>query len=360
MSTGGISSFGFGDEASEADVADFESETAGGNGHADDSKPRDDHSDDAGWDQTTDVKSIEGAGKEPDDDEGGDKGTGVRKDGQGDDDKAKDKAKEPDKKDGDGDDDGEGDDDADKGDDLPEGVKRRVARANRARDRERERAEAAEKEAAELRKQLEAKPKADDAVAPKAEDFDDYEDYLQAKKDFEAKPKPDDKAKDKPADDGKPKPDAELVGAVKEIEASLLDAGHGDLFKQVVAKADIDVTRDMAIAIADLDNPESVLQAFLDDPAKSKAIADLKTPTARLKALLKLDVPYVKPDKKADDDAGKDKAKDKPAPKKGSDAPDPIDGTNGNAHADAGYDGLSFSEFEKKRNSEERASKDFW
>lgn len=345
----GIKDFGgFGTEDTESGTEEFESSTAGGNGHTDDSTPRDDHSDDVGWDQVTDVKAIEGVGKEPTDDpeKNEDKGTGVDKD------KPAPKAKEPEKKGDEKDDDK--DDDDDKGDDLPEGVKRRVARANRARDREKERADAAEKEAAELRKQIEAKPKADDAP-PKAEDFDDYEDYLQAKKDHEAKPKP--KADDKPADDAKPKPDAELVGAVKEIEASLMDAGHGDLFKQVVAKADIDVTRDMAIAIADLDNPESVLQAFLDDPAKSKAIADLKTPTARLKALLKLDVPYVKPDAKADE--AKDAPKAKPTPK-GSDAPDPIDETNGNAQGEAGYDGLSFSEFEKRRNSEERASKDFW
>ena len=347
----GIKDFGgFGTEDTESGTEDFESSTAGGNGHTDDSTPRDDHSDDVGWDQVTDVKAIEGVGKEPTDDpeKNEDKGTGVDKD------KPAPKAKEPEKK---GDDDGKDDDDdaGDKGDDLPEGVKRRVSRAQRQRDQAREEAEALRKENEELRA-AQAKSKADDTAPPKAEDFDDYEDYLQAKKDHEAKPKP--KAEDKPADDAKPKPDAELVGAVKEIEASLMDAGHGDLFKQVVAKADIDVTRDMAIAIADLDNPESVLQAFLDDPAKSKAIADLKTPTARLKALLKLDVPYVKPDAKKGDEA-KDAAKAKPTPK-GSDAPDPIDETNGNAQGEAGYDGLSFSEFEKRRNSEERASKDFW
>jgi len=344
----GIKDFGgFGTEDTESGTEEFESSTAGGNGHTDDSTPRDDHSDDVGWDQVTDVKSIEGVGKEPTDDpeKNEDKGTGVDKD------KPADKAKEPEKKDGDDD----KDEDDDKGDDLPEGVKRRVARANRARDREKERADAAEKEAADLRKQIEAKPKADDAAPPKAEDFDDYEDYLQAKKDHEAKPKP--KAEEKPADD-KPqgKPDAELVGAVKEIEATLADAGHGDLFKQVVESKDVDVTRDMAIAIAELDNPETVLQAFLDDPALSKSIADLKTPTARLKALVKLDKPYVKPEAKKGDEA-KDKAKPTP---KGSDAPDPIDETNGNAQGEAGYDGLSFSEFEKRRNSEERASKDFW
>ena len=346
----GIKDFGgFGTENTEEGTEDFESSTAGGNGHTDDSTPRDDHSDDVGWDQTTDVKSIEGVGKEPTDDKdkNEDKGTGADKD------KPAPKAKENGEEG-----DNEGDDD--KGDELPEGVKRRVSRVQRQRDQAREEAEALRKENAELKA---AKAKAEDAPkdAPKAEDFDDYEDYLQAKKDHEAKPAP--KKEEPKPDTGADTLPAETKAAIRnaqvELKASLVDAGTPELF-EAVGKLDINITPDMLFAIADgdaIENPESVMQAFLDKPDLANEIAALKTPAARMKRLAALDVPYVKPDEKNGDEA-KDK---KPAPpKKGSDAPDPIGETNGNAHGDAGYDGLSFNEFEKKRNSEERASKDFW
>jgi hypothetical protein len=280
-------SFGFGAESTEADVQEFESTVTGDakrGAEAEEGHSKDDGSDNAGWDADTDVKDLSGAGKEPKDDDT----TGA--DEQTDEEKAAAKAAEAKAKAKDG------DDEDDEPGDLPEGVKKRVARANRARDREKERADTAEREAAELRKQLaEAKPKADDTAPPSADDFDTYEEYLQAKKEHEDKAKPEPKKDEPKPDEGKP--DRELVGAVKEIEATLADAGHGDLFKQVVESKDVDVTRDMAIAIAELDNPETVLQAFLDDPKLSKSIADLKTPTARLKALVKLALRYKAPAK---------------------------------------------------------------
>lgn len=346
--------FGFGDDADAADTADFESETAGGNGQADDSSPRDDHSDDVGWDQTTDVKSIEDTGNKAPAKDDEDKGTGVRKTGERmpADDKAKDApAKKADEDDGEGDDDKPGDDE--KADDLPDGVKRRVARANRQRDRL-----AIENE--ELRKQLAAKPadkaKDEPAPAPKAEDFDDYEDYLEAKK-LHDKPAP---KKEEPKPETLPALDddtaRQLKGARDELQATLVDAGHADLFASV-GKLDINVTPDMVMALSDpdaIEHPESVLQAFLDKPDLANEIAALKTPAARMKRLAQLDKPYVKAAAKADEDKGK------PAPKRDSGAPPPIDETNGNARGAKSYDSLSFHEFEEVRNSEETKSKNFW
>lgn len=343
-------SFGFGTESTEADVKEFESTVTGdpkrGNeeGHS-----KDDGSDNAGWDADTDVKDIAGAGKEPKDDDtnGADDGE------QTDEEKAEAKAAAAAKAKGK---DGENDDDDDTGE-LPEGVKKRVARANRARDREKERADTAEREAETLRKQLAERDKpADDAkVAPKAEDFDDYEDYLQAKKEFEAKPKPEPKKDEpKPADDKSQKPDREVVTAVAEVKALLTDAGHGDVFDKIVEAGEkVPVPRDVVIALADpeaFDHPESVLQALLDDPERAVKLAQM-TPAARMKRLVAFDQPYKAP--------AKGEERGKPAPKL-SEAPPPIDQTNGNAKGAVNLDALPFEEFEKVRNAQEAKSKDFW
>lgn len=343
-------SFGFGAESTEADVKDFESTVTGDakrGAEADEGHSKDDGSDNAGWDADTDVKDLAGAGKEPKDD---DTGAGDDDGEQTDEEKAAAKAAAEAKAKG-----KDGDEEEDEAGDLPEGVKKRVARANRARDREKERADTAEREAETLRKQLAERDKPADAAttAPKAEDFDDYEDYLQAKKDFEAKPAP--KAEDKkPADDTTTqKPDREVVDAVAEVKAILTEAGHEAIFKAVVEAGEkVPVPRDVVLALADpdaFDHPESVLQALLDDPARAVDLAKMK-PAARMKHLMTFDKPYKAPAK------GEER---KPAPKL-SEAPPPFDQTNGNAKGAVDLDALPFSEFEKVRNEQESKTKDFW
>lgn len=345
-------SFGFGAETSEADTAEFESTTTGDAKRAAESGSKDDGTDNAGWDADTDVKDLAGAGDDP----AAKPAAETKVDADPEAKKKLDEAAAAKKaKDGEGDD--NDDDDDPKGEELPDGIKRRIARANRARDREKERADTAEREAETLRRQVATQTKAEDkpAAAPKAEDFDDYEDYLQAKQEFEKKPAPK-KDEPKPADaTTEQKPDREVVTAVAEVKALLTEAGHGDVFDQIVKAGEkVPVPRDVVIALADpeaFDHPESVLQALLDDPENAVKLAQM-TPAARMKRLVAFDQPYKAAEKGED-------GKPKPAPKL-SDAPPPIDQTNGNAKGAKDYDAMPFSEFEQVRNAEVAKTKDFW
>lgn len=344
-----LKDYGFGTDADDADTSKFESNAVGGNPgetEADEKELRDDGSDNAGWDAPMDTKDLSGPGKEPEKD---DDGLGDDEPEKKDEKKAepKDKEKPADKaKDDEGDD--------DKGDDeLPEGIKRRISRAQRQRNEAEAERVRLDAENAELRKQLAAKDKpADTAEPPKAEDFDDYEEYLEAKKAHETKAKEPEK-KEPPKQEAKP--DRELVSAVTELKAVLTEAGHGAIFDSVVAAGqNVPIPRDVVLALSDpdtFDHPETVLQALLDDPANAIKLAEM-TPARRMKHLVKMDLPF-----KAKDE---EKPKDKAPPRRQSGAPDPIDNTNGNTGQVTDYATMDFDDFETRRNEEAARRKDFW
>lgn len=246
------------------------------------------------------------------------------------------------KKDGDGDGDGE----------MPGWMKRRLERQERKHARE----------LAELREQIaakEAKPAQaeDPGPAPKASDFSDFEAYLEAKAEHEDKVKAF-KAK-KPADAGKPadekkpdtkaKPDTELIEAIEDIQEALGDDKDG-LWAKVTAAKDLPISRNMAIAIADLDHPASVLKQFLDKPELAEEISKL-SPARQAIRLAKLDVAQAAPAKKAEPS------------KKLTEAPAPIKPIDGKASVDKPLDAHDFAGFEAARNEEERSrvkAGDFW
>lgn len=250
---------------------------------------------------------------------------------------------------------GEEDDDSQ----LPKGVRRRLERANRQRD-------AALAEAEDLRKQVK---KADDdpagindktpVEAPNAADFDNYEDYLEAKALYEkskSNPKPkveSKKADPEPKKEERAKPDPEVVEAISAIGEEI-GSKHADLWGKVTANGNplgLQITRDMLLAISDADNPATILQAMADNPALSKEIAALPA-RQQVRRIAKLDTaePPKKEAKKADP---------KPAPKL-SEAPEPITPGTGQGKVDG--DPISdFTSFERQREAEETVrSKDFW
>lgn len=251
----------------------------------------------------------------------------------------------------------------DDGNPLPKGFKRRLERANRQRD-------AVQRELDELKAKGTDAPKAEDKAkdvpteAPNAADFDDYEDYLEAKTLFEkskGKPKEKAKAEEKPAGQADPaKPDAEVVAALESI-GGLVTEVLPEVWKQVTDPANplnLAITRDMLLAIDEADNPDAILKAFVDKPALSEEIAKL-SPRAQILRIAKLDVPLTAEQKKA---APAAKAKDgaPAAPKKVSAAPDPIDPLKGKAAPTKAVEDMSFAEYEAHRASEDKAKPGDW
>jgi len=298
----------------------------------------------------------EAEGNEPTVVDGTGKAAAVEEDG----DKAKTEEKKPAAKAAPADDDTELDDN---GNPLPKGFKRRLERATRQRDAVQRELDDLKAKQAEPAK-VEDKAKDAPTEAPNAADFDDYEDYLEAKTLFEkSKGKPKEKAKteEKPApkaDDAKP--DAEVVAALESI-GGLVTEVLPDVWKQVTDPANplnLAITRDMLLAIDEAENPDAILKAFVDKPALSEEIAKL-SPRAQILRIAKLDVPLTDAQKKA---APAAKAKDgaPAAPKKVSQAPEPIDPLKGKAAPTKAVEDMSFAEYEAHRASEDKAKPGDW
>lgn len=246
--------------------------------------------------------------------------------------------------------DGEGGEDGE----LPAWTKRRLERQQRKHERE----------MAELRQQVEELKKggkaeasaADDpGPAPVASDYSDFEEYMEAKTAHEAKVKAakEAKAKNPPKQAGQPdaaaKPDVELVDAIADIRGVLEDTAP-DLWKKVTEKADLQISRDMVLTIAEADFPQSILQQLLEKPEEADRISKL-SPRRQAIELNKLDVE-------------KPVAKTPAAPPpKRSTAPEPIKPLDGRAEVDKGYDTSDFAAFEARRREDEKRhvdSSDLW
>lgn len=253
--------------------------------------------------------------------------------------------------------------DGDEDGELPAWVKRRLDRQERKHQRELSEArEAATKAKAAEEEGGKAK---DPGPTPVASDYDDFESFLEAKALHEksakafregkaAKP-PEKKGEPKKADEGKP--DTELIAAIEDIQAVLTDTAP-DLWKKVTEKTDLQISRDMALSIAEAKYPHSVLQVLLDKPAEAERISKL-SPRRQAIELDKLDV---KEPAKAETPP-KEKKETTP-PKKPSSAPAPIEPLDGKTEADRPYGADDFSAFEQRRAAEEKAAvgtgKDFW
>lgn len=240
--------------------------------------------------------------------------------------------------------------DDDKEGELPGWMKRRMDRQERKHAREMQ----------ELRDKIEAKPAEDKGAAdpgpkPVASDYPDFETYLEAKTAWETADKAAKKAaKEKPTadadkDKGGNQPDTELIEAIEDIREALGDDKDG-LWDKVKAKGDLQITRDMAVAMADLDNPGAVLKQLYDKPELADEISKM-TPRRQAIRLAKLDAkaPATTP---AADDKGKGKT---PPPKKSA-APPPIETPEGGNKTGVpeGYDTENFSTFEKQRDEDAR------
>jgi hypothetical protein len=249
--------------------------------------------------------------------------------------------------------------DGEDGGEMPAWVKRRLERQQRKHDRE----------VAELRAKVEKPaPAADTATdpgpAPVASDFADFEEYMTAKAEHEAKvtaakkgKPPEKKVEAEPkGKEAEGKADEEVISARETLEDAIADK-HPELWAKLTSNETKAITREMVLTVADLDNPAGVFQALLADDALRIKIAEMP-PLKQAAALAKLDKPAIE-EKKGD---GKKPAAGDPPPKR-SEAPPPIKPVNGKAEVDAGYETGDFATFEAKRKEEETrrgVSGDLW
>lgn len=240
----------------------------------------------------------------------------------------------------------------------------------RAREAER-RAEEAERRLQEARggKQDKADKGGEDAgkkpaaKVPQAEDFESYDDYLDALAEFhdaggeggepEHKEEPE-PTKDKPKQakrknesDGNADDDRVFHDALKDLMDAFEDAGdeYKD-FDKVVKQPDLKITREMVIAMNDPEIADPAAIAYYLGTHKDEAERIAKAPPARQAIeIAKLE--------------GKLSVSAPPVTKKTTKAPDPIKPVRGGRGSTRDVKDMSFAEYEATMNARER-EKSFW
>lgn len=218
-------------------------------------------------------------------------------------------------------------------------------------------------EAAEKKLTAQGKPPESEAVAgteePEPDDFEDYNDYLDALTDYKAelkfaekmkKAKPEEpKGDTEAADEPEVERDIELEDATDYLFDAFADyrAKHDD-FDDVVQAADLKITRDMVVAMADTDDPAGIAYHLGKNKDEAARIAKL-TPLAQAREIGKLEVLLTQP-----------KPEIKPTPKKQTKAPEPIDPLKGGDASTKAPHEMDFAEYEQAMNEREYGRKGFW
>lgn len=204
----------------------------------------------------------------------------------------------------------------------------------RAADAER-RAEEAERKASEG-----DKSKNDE---PDPSDFDDYDDYLEAKAKHD-KPEKKDAPKDQPKED---KPSQEFVDAFEDVQDSFDEwrSKHSD-FDDVIGADDVSITEDMVIAMSEADDPGAIAYHLGKNKNEASRIAKL-SPIRQGREIGKLEAKLsaepVKPTKKT------------------TQAPAPIDPVGGKSEPKTNVGDLAYDEYEATMNAKEnKGKKGFW
>lgn len=231
-------------------------------------------------------------------------------------------------------------------------------------DRLTKRAAEAERRAQEAERKLQeaegknggkAKPEAqDDEGEPDPSDFDSYDEYLDALADWKAdqkigaKGKKDDKAA---ADDdngsNKDDQDTEFTEALEDVQDAFSETrkSHKD-FDEVIGQQDLQITRDMVIAMADSEDPGAIAYHLGKNKQEAARIAKL-SPIAQAKEIGKIEAKLA--------------AKPQQPGKKTTSAPDPIDPVKGSDSTSKAPQDMDFAEYERTQNEkEQRGGRGFW
>lgn len=218
---------------------------------------------------------------------------------------------------------------------------------------------AAEAEAALADKKPAPAPKAEAKEEPDPEDFETYDEYLgewEAWKDaaYGKKPKAPEAKPEAKADTAKVEketPDQEFQDALEDVREAFADtrAKHTD-FDEVIGAKDLQITRDMVLALAEAEDPGSIVYHLGKHKEEAARIAALP-PLAQAKEIGKLEVLVAKPEE----------AEKSPKAKKATAAPAPIEPVGGSDASKQSLDKMSFSEYERTMNEKEKnRSGGFW
>ena len=268
------------------------------------------------------------------------------------------------------DDDGEQDEEADEKDDKADNAedagaeqKPKKARFQKRIDRLTKRASEAERRAQEAERKLQeynkggkGEPKDETPVGeePDPNDFDDYNEYLDALSDWKAGDKSDKRNDDKKGDDKKgdkdkqPDVDPDFEEALTDVQEAFEEtrSKHKD-FDDVVGAKDLAITSDMVKAMADSDDPGEIAYYLGKHKEDARRIAGLSS-FQQAKEIGKLEARLsAQPNKQPS--------------KKVTNAPDPIEPVGGNASSKKkDVRDMSFDEYEQTRNAQERSRGGFW
>jgi len=225
----------------------------------------------------------------------------------------------------------------------------------RAAEAERRAQEAERKlQEAEGKKGGKAKPETqDDEGEPDPSDFDSYDEYLDSLADWKADQKIGAKGKkgDKAADDDSSKDkgdqDAEFTEALEDVQDAFSETRKTlKDFDEVIGQEDLQITRDMVVAMADSDDPGAIAYHLGKNKQEAARIAKL-SPIAQAKEIGKIEAKLA--------------AKPQQPGKKTTSAPDPIDPVKGSDSTSKAPQDMDFAEYERTQNEkEQRGGRGFW
>lgn len=232
-------------------------------------------------------------------------------------------------------------------------------------DRLTKRAAEAERRAEEAERKLKqdkgkeggkAEPETQSEDEPDPSEFDTYDEYLDALSDWKAdsKSKPTKKDDDKDAaadeDNGKKTEqdnDPEFTEALEDVQDAFTESRtkYDDFDALVVEQKDLQISREMVIAMAESDDPGEIAYHLGKNKEEAARIAKL-SPIAQAREIGKLEAKLA--------------AKPRQPSKKTTEAPDPIDPVKGNDSTKKSMKDMDFAEYERTRNAQEQKGKTFW
>lgn len=230
----------------------------------------------------------------------------------------------------------------------PQRLQKRIDEVVREREDARREKEAIAKELETLKGKSGTDAKAD--KEPQEQDYKTYDEYLEALDNYDNAPGEPDPSGTAGTDD---KGSGETVtlsdnqkSALAVIEESIKAADTPEDFEQVISDPTIPVTGDMLEALAECDDPTSVMYALCKDKPLAEKIA-AGTPAQQARAIARLEI-----------ESGQAKP---PKPAKTTGAPDPITPVNGSdQQPTTDMSKMSFAEYEKTMNKREKDKMANW
>ncbi len=183
---------------------------------------------------------------------------------------------------------------ADAWSEIPEGVRKRVARASRRARDATERARAADETISQLESRIAALESGDgsdeEEKPPRIDDYEDYEDFVKAEDAYKQKKTTKEKEPE-PERKAEPQIIEGFTQALSELQEAI-EVKDIDLWDDV-SKADIIISQTLVMTLSESKAPDVVLRALMENPDEAKRISGLN---ARAQALAVMKMEGEKPE----------------------------------------------------------------